>query len=101
MGRKPSQGHSPSFRRSCKPQVLLQIVMTWLLDTNVLLRSAQPNHTLYRDAVDATDTLIKRGETVVIIPQIAVNVKNSESQRDFRFLPIRTLHLDDLLTGMA
>jgi predicted nucleic acid-binding protein len=46
--------------------------MLCLLDTNVLLRSAQPNHAAYRDAVDAADALIKRGENVVLIPQVIV-----------------------------
>lgn len=46
--------------------------MTCLLDTNILLRSAQPNHPMYRDAVDAIDTLFSRQETLVVVPQVIV-----------------------------
>lgn len=46
--------------------------MVCVLDTNILLRSAQPNHPMYRDAVDAVDALILRGETVVLVPQVIV-----------------------------
>jgi predicted nucleic acid-binding protein len=43
--------------------------MSYLVDTNVLLRSAQPHHLMHKDAVSATLTLKGRGEKLCIIPQ--------------------------------
>ena len=46
--------------------------MTCVLDTNILLRSAQPHHPMYRQAVDAVDSLILSGEAVILIPQVII-----------------------------
>lgn len=43
--------------------------MSYLVDTNVLLRSVQPLHPMHKDAVAATLTLKGRGEKLCIIPQ--------------------------------
>jgi predicted nucleic acid-binding protein len=43
--------------------------MSVLLDTNILTRSAQPGHPMHNDALDALDTLRKRGEDLCVIPQ--------------------------------
>ncbi|WP_250122222.1 hypothetical protein [Chroococcidiopsis sp. CCMEE 29] len=42
--------------------------MTFLVDTNVLLRSAQPSHPMYADAVNATNILLGR-DTSAIYPE--------------------------------
>ena len=46
--------------------------MVHLLDTNILLRTAQPNHPLYPDAFNSVNALIQAGETVAVVPQIIV-----------------------------
>jgi predicted nucleic acid-binding protein len=46
--------------------------MLCLLDTNVLLRTAQPNHPMYEDAADGVDALILRGDSPAIVPQVIV-----------------------------
>jgi len=43
--------------------------MSYLVDTNVLLRSAQPKHPMHKDAVTATLKLKQSGESLCIIPQ--------------------------------
>ena len=43
--------------------------MSCLADTNVLLRYVQQNHEMYEAAFGALDSLIRRGETVAIVPQ--------------------------------
>lgn len=43
--------------------------MSFLVDTNVLLRSAQPSHTMHADAVRAVGALLARGEMLSVIPQ--------------------------------
>ena len=43
--------------------------MSCLADTNVLLRFVQQNHPLHGVAVAALDSLLRRGQTVVIVPQ--------------------------------
>ena len=43
--------------------------MSFLVDTNVLLRSAQPSHPMHADAARAIVELLARGETLSIIPQ--------------------------------
>lgn len=50
--------------------------MTFLVDTNVLLRSAQPDHVMYGDAVGATDTLLGRGERLYVVPQNLIEFWN-------------------------
>lgn len=43
--------------------------MSYLLDTNLLLRLVQDTHPMHRDAADAVDQLLDRNETLYIIPQ--------------------------------
>ena len=43
--------------------------MRVLVDTNILLRSAQPNHPLCRPATRAVAKLIRQGESVFFYPQ--------------------------------
>lgn len=43
--------------------------MSFLVDTNVLLRSAQPSHPMHADAVRAVGALLARGEVLSVIPQ--------------------------------
>jgi predicted nucleic acid-binding protein len=43
--------------------------MSYLVDTNVLLRSAQPSHPMYNDAVNSTTTLKLQGETLYVLSQ--------------------------------
>lgn len=44
--------------------------MTCLPDTNILLRSLQPHHPHHTAAVGAVETLLFRGETMYLLPQI-------------------------------
>lgn len=50
--------------------------MTFLVDTNVLLRSAEPSHPMYEEAVNATNTLLVRGEELYIAPQNLIEFWN-------------------------
>jgi predicted nucleic acid-binding protein len=43
--------------------------MSYLVDTNLLLRLAEPKHLMYHTVLDATDTLRKRGESLIVVPQ--------------------------------
>lgn len=43
--------------------------MSYLLDTNVLLRHADREHAMHEDVVAAIDTLTKRQERLCIFPQ--------------------------------
>src|ERR1700758_5468487 len=43
--------------------------MRVLIDTNILLRSAQPNHPLCRPATAAVAKLIREGESIFFCPQ--------------------------------
>lgn len=43
--------------------------MSYLIDTNILLRSAQPSHSMHADAARAVGELLARGEILSIIPQ--------------------------------
>lgn len=43
--------------------------MSYVLDSNILLRMAQDTHPMHAEATKATTTLIRKGETVYIIPQ--------------------------------
>src|SRR4051812_12037627 len=43
--------------------------MSYVLDSNILLRMAQDTHPMHAPATQATTTLIRQGETVHIIPQ--------------------------------
>jgi predicted nucleic acid-binding protein len=43
--------------------------MSYLVDTNVLLRGVQKSHEMHFDAVRATDLLLRNTEMVSVIPQ--------------------------------
>lgn len=43
--------------------------MLYLIDTNVLLRSAHLSHPMNSDAVNAINTLLSRSESLHIVPQ--------------------------------
>ncbi len=43
--------------------------MTYLEDTNLFLRGAEPAHPMSPQAVEAVETLLDRGEQVVLVPQ--------------------------------
>jgi predicted nucleic acid-binding protein len=44
--------------------------MRILIDTNILLRSADPGHAQHRASMDAVDLLRRRGHELVVVPQI-------------------------------
>ena len=44
--------------------------MRILIDTNVLLRSAEPGHAHYQSRVDAIDALRRTGHELTILPQV-------------------------------
>jgi predicted nucleic acid-binding protein len=50
--------------------------MSFLVDTNVLLRSIEPHHPLNKDAVDAVSALLRASENVLILPQIVAEFWN-------------------------
>lgn len=52
------------------------MTVTFLVDTNVLLRSAEPDHTMYGDAVGATSLLLGQGEKLYIAPQNLIEFWN-------------------------
>lgn len=59
--------------------------MSFLVDTNILLRSAEPNHPMHGDAVNATNILLEGVEEVCIIPQNLIefwNVYTRPSERN-------------------
>lgn len=43
--------------------------MSYLVDTNILLRSAQPSHPMHADATRAVSQLLAGGEILSVIPQ--------------------------------
>jgi predicted nucleic acid-binding protein len=43
--------------------------MSYLVDTNVLLRGVQKSHPMHSDAARSIDLLLRRGEAVLVIPQ--------------------------------
>lgn len=43
--------------------------MSYLVDTNILLRSAQPSHPMHADATRAVGQLLADGEILSVIPQ--------------------------------
>jgi predicted nucleic acid-binding protein len=43
--------------------------MSYLVDTNLLLRLAEPKHAMYSSVLNATDVLRTRGELLGIVPQ--------------------------------
>jgi predicted nucleic acid-binding protein len=50
--------------------------VTFLVDTNLLLRSVEPSHPMYGDAVSAIATLQGRGEQLHIVPQNLIEFWN-------------------------
>jgi predicted nucleic acid-binding protein len=51
--------------------------MTFVLsDTNILLRSSQPAHPMYQEAIDAVDELRRRGEQLCIMAQNLVEFRS-------------------------
>jgi predicted nucleic acid-binding protein len=48
----------------------------YLIDTNVLLRSADPNHPMYNDATNAVSLLRNQGKTLCIVPQNLIEFWN-------------------------
>ncbi len=50
--------------------------MGYLVDTNILLRSCQPDHPMYPIAVGAVSTLLELGEQLYIVPQNVVEFWN-------------------------
>lgn len=44
--------------------------MSYVLDSNILLRMAQVSHPMHAEATQATTALLRQGETIHIIPQI-------------------------------
>jgi predicted nucleic acid-binding protein len=50
--------------------------VAYLIDTNVLLRSVDPNHPMYYDATNAISLLRNQGETLCIVPQNLIEFWN-------------------------
>ncbi len=50
--------------------------MPFLADTNLLLRSVDPNHPMNADAVNAINRLRQRGEQIHIVPQNLIEFWN-------------------------
>lgn len=50
--------------------------MAYLIDTNVLLRSVDPNHPMYDDATNAISVLRNQEETLCIVPQNLIEFWN-------------------------
>ena len=44
--------------------------MAILLDTNILLRQAEPRHAQHQASTEAADELRRRGEDLVVVPQV-------------------------------
>lgn len=43
--------------------------MSTLIDTNLLTRAAQPQHAMHQMAVDAVETMPRKGEPLCLVPQ--------------------------------
>ncbi|MGB3204574.1 MAG: PIN domain-containing protein [Crinalium sp.] len=59
--------------------------MSFLVDTNLLLRSAEPSHPMYPDAINAIGILRLQGELLHIVPQNLIefwNVYTRPSERN-------------------
>ncbi|MFB2892837.1 type II toxin-antitoxin system VapC family toxin [Aerosakkonemataceae cyanobacterium BLCC-F50] len=50
--------------------------MSYLLDTNILLRSLEPSHPMFAIATTATSILLNRGEELYIAPQNLIEFWN-------------------------
>lgn len=49
--------------------------MAWLLDTNVLLRSAERDHPMQTVALEALATLARQGADLCLVPQILIEYR--------------------------
>ncbi|WP_107669031.1 type II toxin-antitoxin system VapC family toxin [Cyanothece sp. BG0011] len=50
--------------------------MSYLVDTNILLRSADPSHPMFSIAINAMDVLLSQGENMYITPQNLIEFWN-------------------------
>ena len=50
--------------------------MGYLVDTNILLRSCQPDHPMYKSATTAVEILLLQGESLHLVPQNIVEFWN-------------------------
>jgi len=50
--------------------------MTHLIDTNILLRSCEPDHPMFKLAKDTVKTLLNRGNNLYITPQNLIEFWN-------------------------
>lgn len=50
--------------------------MGYLVDTNILLRSCQPDHPMYKGASTAVETLLEQGQNLHLTPQNIVEFWN-------------------------
>lgn len=50
--------------------------MSYLVDTNILLRSADPSHPIFSIAINAMDVLLSQGENMYITPQNLIEFWN-------------------------
>lgn len=50
--------------------------MSYLVDTNILLRSADRSHPMFQIATNAMDTLLNQGENIYITPQKLIEFWN-------------------------
>lgn len=50
--------------------------MSYLIDTNILLRSSEPSHPMFSSATTAISILLKRGEKLYITPQNLIEFWN-------------------------
>ena len=50
--------------------------MGYLVDTNILLRSCQPDHRMYKSATTAVEIILEQGESLYLVPQNIVEFWN-------------------------
>lgn len=69
----------------------------YLADTNILLRSAQPAHPAHSDTVTATQLLLRRGESLPVIPQNLIefwNVATRPADKNGLGVPVRQTQVE-------
>lgn len=54
--------------------------MSYLLDTNILLRSVEVNSPLHRDAVGTVEALLSRGQALYVSPQTIMEFWNAATR---------------------
>jgi len=68
--------------------------MRYLADTNILLRSAEPAHPMYADAVASVKIILAQGETVCVFTQNLIEFWNVATRpvadNGFGFTPAQT-----------